>query len=234
MQYRFRNQFVDESSKPRKVSENQQPPARSTSPRDVARRQQLKNRPLLPLVKSPTNEATYSVSGFVSVLEITDPRYDVFSMSHWLGDLPRRFGSNRALDAAMQGVIAAFPCLYSKTVTQRAVDAYEEALKYIRLSLHDARTNVDTECMCALFLLHIIYDWIGKGNDADGIFDLGISYILKSTSRGTALNEFERTVRRTLSVCIVRIDYVVWGPIANPQQLTVNLDTDSRELSPPH
>ncbi|OAQ96561.1 hypothetical protein LLEC1_06354 [Akanthomyces lecanii] len=159
---------------------------------------------------SPSNETTYSMSGFVSILEITDPRYDVFSMSHWLGDLPRRFGSNRALDTAMQGVIAAFPCLYSKTVTQRAVDAYEEALKYIRLSLRDARTNVDTGCMCALFLLHVIHDWIGKGHDADGIFDLGISYIPKSARRGTALNEFERAVRRTLSVCIVRINHAAW------------------------
>lgn len=208
VQYRFKHQFVDGVSKSGRASQDQQPLARSTSPRAVARHQILKNRPLLPLVKSPTNETTYSLSGFVSILEITDPRYDVFSMSHWLGDLPKRFGSNRALDAAMQGVIAAFPCLYSRTITQRAVSAYEEALKYTRLSLGDARTNVDTECMCALFLLHVIHDWIGKGQDADGIFDLGISYILKSARRGTALNEFERAVRRTLSICIVRIDHL--------------------------
>ncbi|XWW94061.1 hypothetical protein V2A60_002003 [Cordyceps javanica] len=124
-------------------------------------------------------------------------------MSHWLGDLPKRFGSNKALDAAIQGVIASFPCLYSKTVTQRALSAYDEALRYVRLSLQDARTNVDTECMSALFLLHVMHDWIGKRQDADGIFELGISYALRSAKRGTALSEFERAVRRTISICII-------------------------------
>ncbi|KAJ3479866.1 hypothetical protein NLG97_g8208 [Lecanicillium saksenae] len=179
--YRFRHQFADESSTSRK---SPSPPSnpRTGCPRDASRRQQPKNRPLLPLVKVPTNEYTHSIAGFISILEITDPRYDVSSMSHWLGDLPKRFGSNKALDSAMHGVIASFPCLYSKTVTERAVGAYEETLKYVRLSLLDPRANVDTEY---------------------GILELGISYTLKSAKSGRTFNEFERAVRRTLSVCII-------------------------------
>ncbi|KAJ6784080.1 hypothetical protein PWT90_07133 [Aphanocladium album] len=202
MQYRFRHQFVDEAT-PSKTTSPPPSSARFSCPRDATRRQQAKNRPLLPLVKAPSNETTHSLARFISILEITDPRYDVFSMSHWLGDLPKRFGSNKALDSAMHGVIASFPCLYSKKVTQQALGAYEQALKYVRLSLQDARANVDTECMCALFLLHIMHDWIGKHHDADGIFDLGISYIMKSARSGRMLSEFERAVRRTLTVCII-------------------------------
>lgn len=204
VQYRFRNQFVDETAKPRKATDGHRPLSRPNRSREITRHHQLQHRPLLPLVKTPTNDTTYSVAGFISILEISDPRYDVFSMSYWLGDLPKRFGFNKALDSAIQGVVTAFPCLYSKTVTQEAVDAYEEARRYVRLSLPDARANIDTECMSALFLLQLMQDWIGKRHESDDIFHLGIAFILKGTKRGHCLSEFERAVRRTLSVCTVR------------------------------
>lgn len=157
----------------------------------------------------PSNQNTQALASFVSILEVTDPRYDLNTMGHWLAELPGRFGTNKALDAAIEAIGASFPCLYKKEVDAGAVTAYNKAMNYVKLSLHDARANVTTECMSAVFLLLIMQEWIGKKHEQDQTHQLGMTFMLRSVRQHKTLTQFERIVRRTLGLCLVSYSSVL-------------------------
>lgn len=209
LQYRFKNNFITDSAAPTPAkgstpSACPRATARARRRQQQAQEQQLTLRPLLPLVKAPSNETTQTLASFVSILEITDPRYDLNTVSYWLADLPRRYGTNKALDMAMQTVSVAFPCFSSKKVTTEALEAYDKATKYVHLYLNDARSNVDTECMCAIFLLLVAQEWIGRKKEQESLQSVGLVYLRRSSKQNRQWNELERNVRRTLSLCTVR------------------------------
>jgi hypothetical protein len=92
---------------------------------------------------------------FVSMLEVEDQRFDLSIYGFFLKEIPRRMGSNEALDASVGALTLALPCVHTKQPTAPALEAYGQALRSLRLTLsnHDDDKTADT--LCAMYLVVI-------------------------------------------------------------------------------
>lgn len=85
----------------------------------------------------------------------TDLRYNLaWSFGPFLEHVPQRLGTNTALDAAVQVIIAAHAnhCAHRKNLPDVLVK-YSRALTQLRLSLDDALIAQSPETLCAVMLL---------------------------------------------------------------------------------
>lgn len=104
---------------------------------------------------APSSESTMMTSAFCSVLGVTDVRYNLSVYGEFLKDIPRRLGTNAALDASVGAVIATFPDVYSSS-RRRSVKAYEgygHALKVLRECLNDPVQAGSVDTICAVYLI---------------------------------------------------------------------------------
>ena len=102
-----------------------------------------------------TSDVAKAASAFVSVLQVTDPRYDITCYGGWVLDLPRRLGVNDALDAAVQALSAAFPSIHTKKITCKALSSYVKALEVLRMHLADPKKAREPETLCAIYLVMV-------------------------------------------------------------------------------
>jgi len=87
----------------------------------------------------PSNEKTLIFSGFMS----------------FLGVIPRRLGTNDALDASVSALASAFPSLYTQKKTPEMLERYIFALKTLRITLHDPVKAYTSNTLCAIYLMEI-------------------------------------------------------------------------------
>jgi hypothetical protein len=102
-----------------------------------------------------TSDVARAASAFVSVLQVTDPRYDITCYGGWVLDLPRRLGVNDALDASVQALSAAFPSIHTKNITCKALGTYVKALEVLRMHLADTKKAREPETLCAIYLIMV-------------------------------------------------------------------------------
>jgi hypothetical protein len=95
-------------------------------------------------------------SAFVSLLEITDARYDLSCYGGFLKDVPRRLGTGHdALDASVHALTSCFSLLYTG---QRSLDPllkYGNALKALRICMGDPIKARTPDTLCAIYLITI-------------------------------------------------------------------------------
>jgi hypothetical protein len=103
----------------------------------------------------PSNEKTLIFSGFMSFLGVTDLRYDFTYYGGFLKDIPRRLGTNDALDASVSALASAFPSLYTQKKTPEMLERYIFALKTLRITLHDPVKAYTSNTLCAIYLMEI-------------------------------------------------------------------------------
>lgn len=131
--------------------------------REVAPRRLLPS----PLNFTVSSEVAKAASAFVSVLEVSDPRYDITCYGGWVLDLPRRLGANEALDASVNALSATFPAVHSKQITCKALSSYVKALEVLRLYIADPVKVREPETLCAIYLVMICQvRWSGQRSDA--------------------------------------------------------------------
>lgn len=114
--------------------------------------------PVLPargLSRSPTNETTTIASAFIFTLEVKDLRYDLSWYGAFLNDIPRRLGSNIALDASVNFLSSAFSSLYTHQQSLKTISNYVKALKALRICLNDPSQAWTANTLCAVYLLLI-------------------------------------------------------------------------------
>ena len=106
---------------------------------------------------SPTlsNEATRAIGGFISILDVTDPRYDLVCYGGFLKDIPRRLGTNRALDASVDALTSAFSSLYTREHSSAALATYGHAVYVLRICLDDPSMARSVETLCAIYFIMI-------------------------------------------------------------------------------
>lgn len=108
-----------------------------------------------PISTTPSNEKSLAVAATVSLLQVTDLRYDVSVYGEFLRLLPQRLGYNQALDSAAQFMVLAFPSLYTERVSVQALASYGTALRHIHRATQDQAQANSVELFCAIFLVAV-------------------------------------------------------------------------------
>lgn len=107
------------------------------------------------LPQSPSNETTTLANAFIFTLEVKDPRYDISCCGPFLKDIPKRLGSNIALDASVDVLTSAFSSLYRHQPSLQTLSKYVNALKTLRICLDDPIQASTAHTLCAIYLLMI-------------------------------------------------------------------------------
>jgi hypothetical protein len=88
----------------------------------------------------------------------TDFRYNIlWTYGGYFEDIPRRLGTNEALDASVKVLISAHSnmCMHRLRVDRHTLGLYSDALKTLRVCLDDCVKACTAETLCAVSLLLI-------------------------------------------------------------------------------
>lgn len=111
--------------------------------------------------RTPSNENTIALADFTYRLEIKDLRYDLcWSYGELLREIPKRLGTNAALDASASALSSAMSGLSIGKMSQETFVRFGQAVKALRVSLMDANFVYTPETLCAIFLI-----WICQASD---------------------------------------------------------------------
>ena len=102
-----------------------------------------------------SNESTRIIAALVSALEVKDPRYDLSTYGDFLSDLPKRLGTNKALDASIKAIAISYPSLHVKAQSQEMLAVYLEALRELRTALNKPDKSQTVDILCAIYLTMI-------------------------------------------------------------------------------
>ncbi|KAJ5602260.1 hypothetical protein N7510_011794 [Penicillium lagena] len=166
--------------------------------------------------RPPGNESVTAIRAFVSVLEITDLRYDLSTYGTFLRDIPQRLGSNPALDAAVDALTCAFPFLKTRDYPPNVLTRYNHSLRALRSCLDDPVQAQTSNTLCAIYLIVICQAWLGLYHKYPNHGE-AMAHIL----RAAALREWQSTFDADLvtTLCIP----VIFESITNP-----NIKLDAR------
>lgn len=103
----------------------------------------------------PDNASAQLVSAFVHKLQVLDIRYGLWLYGNFLEDIPRRLGSNSALDTAVDLLTTTSSVLHTKTVSVEMQHKYLEALAALRTTLEGSAEFEAADILCAVHLVII-------------------------------------------------------------------------------
>lgn len=104
---------------------------------------------------TPSNESTMLAGAFCSALKVTDVRYDLSVYGEFFKGIPRRLGSNAALDASVNALITTFASVHSKQQSLEVFESNIQALKALRECLNDPTEATSANTLCAVYLVII-------------------------------------------------------------------------------
>lgn len=105
--------------------------------------------------RSLNNRSSRTVSALVSMLEIKDLRFDVRCYGLFFTSLPQRLGTNKSLDAAVEAMIEAYPCVQRKVSSVPALSKFGKAVRILRTTLHEPYQTQSLETICSIYVLMI-------------------------------------------------------------------------------
>jgi hypothetical protein len=112
---------------------------------------------LTPILGVPENDLYLLVDAFVDkIAPSTGINFNLaWSYGGYLEDVPRRLGTNTALDAAAEALVAGHQCLVPATVNARskALVKYSKALQIMKSCLDDPVKARASETLCAVMIL---------------------------------------------------------------------------------
>jgi hypothetical protein len=98
---------------------------------------------------------TLLTGGFLSALQVTDIRFDLSIYGEFFKDIPRRLGTNEALDASVSALTTAWPSVHTRQQSTEMVSRYVHALKSLRVCLSDPAKAESANTLCAVYLVTI-------------------------------------------------------------------------------
>ncbi|KAH6603563.1 hypothetical protein Trco_008338 [Trichoderma cornu-damae] len=153
----------------------------------------------------PSRQAARS-GAFISLLDVTDPRYDLRCYGGWFEDLPRRLGTNEALDAAVEAMVGFYPHLRrheQSSLSRGSLLKYVNALQALRTCLNDPHKANQAETLCAVYVLMICQGWTGRDGDQKMSHGEGLAHLLDAAASKQYPDQFEQEIRDTLYVPVV-------------------------------
>lgn len=104
----------------------------------------------------PASRVDIITSNFVSKISIDDIRYDLTCFGSFLQHVPRRLGSNLALDTSVDAFATASKIFFTGEQSVEALAKYTVAIKALRGCLNDPTASQTPETMCAVYLVMIV------------------------------------------------------------------------------
>ncbi|KAF4958018.1 hypothetical protein FGADI_2703 [Fusarium gaditjirri] len=143
---------------------------------------------ITPPSETPSNDTTRLTAEFISLMEIDDDRYGFEAYGpYFFTDLPRRIGSNSALDTTTSAMIASFQAIrLRKTADKKTFCLYGKALRSLQGCLSDDKQPVMLKLELVLMMM-LCQIWIDNkhANKHRGV----IAYLLKeAVSQGEILH----------------------------------------------
>ncbi|RFU78413.1 hypothetical protein TARUN_3814 [Trichoderma arundinaceum] len=166
-----------------------------------------------------SNAETARSGAFISLLDVTDPRYDLRCYGGWFKDLPKRLGTNEALDAAVEAMVGFYPHLRrheQSSLSRGSLFKYVNALQALRTCLNDPQKANKAETLCAVYVLMICQGWTGRDGDQKMSHGEGLAHLLDAAGSKQHPDDFEEDMRDTLYVPVSR----AFGP---PAPITHNV-----------
>jgi hypothetical protein len=109
----------------------------------------------------PSNEATSILNDFIQKLQVKDPRYDLcWAYGGLLSEIPRRLGTNAALDASVAAMMAAISDLGNPRKSPVTFTRYGYALRCLKSCLDDPIAVQSSSTLCAIYLIWISQVWV--------------------------------------------------------------------------
>ncbi|KAL6859248.1 hypothetical protein J3F83DRAFT_763355 [Trichoderma novae-zelandiae] len=194
LRYKFKDQTELQAERSsRKARGRASPPeARSESPSSIT--------------SLVSNRHTARSGAFVSLLDITDPSYDLRCYGWWFKDLPRRLGTNRALDAAVEAMVGFYPHMRrheQSSLSRDSLYKYVNALQALRTSLNDPQQVQKPETLCAVYVLIICQGWTENNTNQRMSHGEGLAHLLDAAASRPCPDPFEENIRDTLYVPVI-------------------------------
>ncbi|KAF5980393.1 hypothetical protein FBULB1_5240 [Fusarium bulbicola] len=141
-----------------------------------------------PPAETPSNDTTRLTAEFISLMEIDDDRFGFEAYGPcFFADLPRRMGSNSALDTTTSAMIASFQAIrLRKTADKKTFSLYGKALRSLQGCLSDGNQPVMLKLELVLMMM-LCQVWLDNkhANKHRGV----IAYLLKeAVSQGEMLH----------------------------------------------
>ncbi|KAF5625705.1 hypothetical protein F52700_9071 [Fusarium sp. NRRL 52700] len=110
---------------------------------------------ITPPADTPSNDTTRLTAEFISLMEIDDDRFGFEAYGpYFFADLPRRMGSNSALDTTASAMIASFQAIrLRKTADKKAFSLYGKALRSLQGCLSDENQPVMLKLELVLMMM---------------------------------------------------------------------------------
>merc|ERR1711939_138659 len=164
------------------------------------------------LSRTPSNDATMMLSDFVDKLEVKDIRFDLcWAYGNLLREIPKRLGTNIALDAAVNAITTTASDLSLGYKSPEALVRYGHALTALRTCLDDPVSSQSSSTLCAIYLIWICQTWIGIEPEYNCGHGSGIVQILANAPYRDSKDPFDTMLLMTLS------GPVIFESIFNPE-----------------
>ncbi|KAK3944423.1 hypothetical protein QBC46DRAFT_374280 [Diplogelasinospora grovesii] len=147
---------------------------------------------------TPSNQRTIVADAFLSALKVTDVRFDLSIYGSFLKDIPKRLGTNEALDASVEALTTALPWIQSRRETPEMFDRYAHALKTLRLCLDDPVKGRSPDTLCALYLVVVCQGWIARRDDPIPSHHVAVAHLLNIAASQNWHGSFESDLVATL------------------------------------
>ncbi|KAK5064469.1 hypothetical protein LTR84_000302 [Exophiala bonariae] len=157
------------------------------------------------IIRDPNSATTALANALIEKLQVRDPRYDLcWAYGGLLNELPRRLGTNAALDASVSAMVTIVSHLGDKPRSPEVFSAYGKALVSLKTCLHDPIAVQSSSTLCAIYLIWICQAWVS--NDEDMVFtghSSGIIKLLSRVSQRKSVDEFDHMVHMTIAAPVI-------------------------------
>lgn len=144
---------------------------------------------------SPHNDITHLSDSFISVLQITDPKYDLTCFGDWFVGVPARLGSVEVLDKAADAFVAGLTGLRSGSQSVGSMVKYGKALTSLRSTLMDPKQASSPNTLCAIFMIMVCQGWYSRSEDGSFSHMEGIAHLLNASAGQDWDDSFDSTMR---------------------------------------
>lgn len=156
----------------------------------------------------PSNELTALTSAFVRTIKrSTDLRYNLWwSFGSFLEDVPRRLGTNEALDRAVDALTTGHTdfCV-TRTPSLKALIKYSQAPYTLRVYLDDSFHAQSSNTLAAVMILLICQMFLGQLNQCWSGHAEGAAMILKARRHFGPRDPFETKLFLSLRGSVVSL-----------------------------